>query len=472
MVVASIFNSFININLCGLIIFCVTLCFVSVWVCVKYKIKAREEISKTMIKDPVTGAQNFIGFIEEAQIKLNNSESKVAIGVVDISNFKTINDFYGRSFGDVTLKVISDKLCDIVSPDGIYSRMFADRFVFLIPYMDIDGLAYVIETYLSGVDVEFETIKETINIDCNCGIYKVEDYKEDINGMIDKALVALKISKASVTKMVTVLDIDIGHIIETNQKLTYKMNSALKNHEFVAYIQPKVSFRDGSIVGGEALARWMSPDEGMIAPNDFIPLFEQNGFVTKVDFCILEKICSMIRKRKEWGKRVVPISVNQSRIHVYDKMYINKLITTFDRFGISKDNIIFELTESAFTDNTEDMISLCKRMNQLGYIISMDDFGCGYSSLNMLNILPINELKLDKQFLNDESDKSRFIIKSIINLAHGLGMKVVCEGVETFEQVDFLRKSGCDIAQGFYYSKPVPLPEFEKLLDIGRIDIQ
>ena len=212
MVVASIFNSFININLCGLIVFCVTLCFVSVWVCVKYKIKAREEISKTMIKDPVTGAQNFIGFIEEAQIKLNNSESKVAIGVVDISNFKTINDFYGRSFGDVTLKVISDKLCDIVSPDGIYSRMFADRFVFLIPYMDIDGLAYVIETYLSGVDVEFETIKETINIDCNCGIYKVEDYKEDINGMIDKALVALKISKASVTKMVTVLDIDIGHI--------------------------------------------------------------------------------------------------------------------------------------------------------------------------------------------------------------------------------------------------------------------
>lgn len=472
MVVASIFNSFININLCGFIVFCVTLCFVSVWVCVKYKIKAREEISKTMIKDPVTGAQNFIGFIEEAQIKLNNSESKVAIGVVDISNFKTINDFYGRSFGDVTLKVISDKLCDIVSPDGIYSRMFADRFVFLIPYMDIDGLAYVIETYLSGVDVEFETIKETINIDCNCGIYKVEDYKEDINGMIDKALVALKISKASVTKMVTVLDIDIGHIIETNQKLTYKMNSALKNHEFVAYIQPKVSFRDGSIVGGEALARWMSPDKGMIAPNDFIPLFEQNGFVTKVDFCILEKICSMIRKRKEWGKRVVPISVNQSRIHVYDKMYINKLITTFDRFGISKDNIIFELTESAFTDNTEDMISLCKRMNQLGYIISMDDFGCGYSSLNMLNILPINELKLDKQFLNDESDKSRFIIKSIINLAHGLGMKVVCEGVETFEQVDFLRKSGCDIAQGFYYSKPVPLPEFEKLLDIGRIDIQ
>ena len=420
----------------------------------------------------MTGAQNFVGFIEEAQIKLNNSESKVAIGVVDISNFKTINDFYGRSFGDVTLKVISDKLCDIVSPDGIYSRMFADRFVFLIPYMDIDGLAYVIETYLSGVDVEFETIKETINIDCNCGIYKVEYYKEDINGMIDKALVALKISKASVTKMVTVLDIDIGHIIETNQKLTYKMNSALKNHEFVAYIQPKVSFRDGSIVGGEALARWMSPDEGMIAPNDFIPLFEQNGFVTKVDFCILEKICSMIRKRKEWGKRIVPISVNQSRIHVYDKMYINKLITTFDRFGISKDNIIFELTESAFTDNTEDMISLCKRMNQLGYIISMDDFGCGYSSLNMLNILPINELKLDKQFLNDESDKSRFIIKSIINLAHGLGMKVVCEGVETFEQVDFLRKSGCDIAQGFYYSKPVPLPEFEKLLDIGRIDIQ
>lgn len=469
MVIASVFNYYININMVGIVLFCFALCFISVWVCIKYRIKAKKTIEKTINKDTVTDTINFAEFINQAQIMLKYTEARYAIGVVDISNFKTINDFYGRSFGDHTLKTIAVKLNDIVAPDGIYARMFADRFVFLLQYMDIDSLSYVIETYLSDVEVEFAQIKETVNINCNCGIYKIEDYKENINSMIDKALIALKLSKASVTKMVTVLDIDIGHIIETNQRLTYKMNSALKNHEFVAYIQPKVSFRDGRIVGGEALARWMSPDEGMIPPNDFIPLFEQNGFVQKVDFCVLEKVCSMIRKRKEWGKSIVPISVNQSRIHVYDKMYINKLINTFDRYGVGKDNIIFELTESAFTDNTDDMISLIKRMSQLGYKISMDDFGCGYSSLNMLNLLPINELKLDKQFLCDESEKSRYIIRSIVNLAHGLGISIVCEGVETKEQVEFLTQIGCDIAQGFYYAKPIPMPEFEKMLDAGKI---
>ena len=296
-------------------------------------------------------------------------------------------------------------------------------------------------------------------------MYIIEDYGEDVNMMIDKAAIASKLSKKSISQMVTILDNNINYDIARKQKLTYKMSKALNNHEFVPYIQPKVSFRDGHIVGGEALVRWMSPEDGMIAPNDFIPLFEQNGFVNKVDFYMLERICAMIKKRSEWGRYTVPISVNQSRMHVYDAVYINKLINTFDKYGINKNNIVFELTESAFTENTDDMIDLIRRMSKLGYNISMDDFGCGYSSLNMLNLLPISELKLDKQFLDDESEKSRYIIKSIVNLAHGLGIKIVCEGVETAEQVEFLTNIGCDIAQGYYYAKPMPMNEFEKLLD-------
>lgn len=415
--------------------------------------------------DEITGYSNFSKFVNDAAIMLKYDDLKYAVGYIDISNFKTINDFYGRSKGDRVLKNVADRVHDIVVPDGIFARIFADRFVFLMPYLDIESLKYVIETYLSEIEFEIEELKETIKINCNCGIYEVKDYSEDINAMVDKAAIAAGISKQSIEKMVTVLHDDVSNRIITNQKYTYMMKKALDNREFVVYIQPKVSLRNGRIVGGEALVRWMSAENGMIPPNDFIPLFEQNGFVTKVDFYVLERVCSMLKKRTEWGKTNVPISVNQSRMHIYDNMYINKLINTIDKYGVSKDDLIFELTESALTDNINDMILLIKRMSTLGYKVSMDDFGSGYSSLNTLNILPINELKIDKKFLDDASERSRFIIKSIISMSHGLGISVVCEGVEQAEQVNFLRKVGCDVAQGYFYSKPVPMGDFEKMLD-------
>lgn len=415
--------------------------------------------------DPISGYGNFARFVDDAEIMLKYKDVNYVVGVIDISNFKAINDYYGRNQGDRILKSVADRIHDIIMPDGIFTRMFADRFVFMINFLDINSLKYIIETYLEDIEFEIEELREVIKINCNCGMYIIEDYGEDVNMMIDKAAIASKLSKKSISKMVTILDNNINYDIARKQKLTYKMSKALNNHEFVPYIQPKVSFRDGHIVGGEALVRWMSPEDGMIAPNDFIPLFEQNGFVNKVDFYMLERICAMIKKRSEWGRYTVPISVNQSRMHVYDTVYINKLINTFDKYGINKNNIVFELTESAFTENTDDMIDLIRRMSKLGYNISMDDFGCGYSSLYMLNLLPISELKLDKQFLDDESEKSRYIIKSIVNLAHGLGIKIVCEGVETAEQVEFLTNIGCDIAQGYYYAKPMPMNEFEKLLD-------
>lgn len=424
-----------------------------------------ELINKHANMDEVTGYSNFNKFVNDANIMLKYDDVKYVIGYIDVSNFKTINDFYGRKQGDLVLKNVAERVNDIVVPDGIFARVFADRFVFMMPYLDISSLTYIIETYLSEIKFDVEELNETLKISCNCGLYEVVDYKEDINAMVDKAYIAASLSKQSIQRMVTVLHDDVSKKIVTNQKLTYKMRKALNDREFVVYIQPKISFKTGKIVGGEALIRWMSKEDGMIAPNDFIPLFEQNGFVTNVDFYMLERVCGMIKRREEWNKKNVPISVNQSRMHVYDSIYINKLINTFDKFGIGKDDIIFELTESAFTDNSEDMTALIKRMANLGYRISMDDFGSGYSSLNTLNVLPINELKIDKKFLDDASERSRFIITSIIKMAHGLNIEVVCEGVETEEQVDFLRRVGCDIAQGYFYSRPIPMADFEKLLD-------
>ncbi len=415
--------------------------------------------------DDIVGYSNYTKFVEDAAVMLQYDDVHYAIGYIDISNFKTINDFYGREQGDGVLKTVADRIHDLVVPDGIFARRFADRFVFMISYLDVKSLAYIVETYLSEMDFDMPGINETISIKCNCGIYEVDDYKENIDEMVDKAAIATKISKNSISQTVTILNKEVSKTIMRNQEITYKMNKAYLNNEFIVYIQPKISFKDERIVGGEALVRWMSPTEGLIPPIHFIPLFEQNGFVTKIDFYVLETICRLIKKWENTGRKIVPISVNQSRLHVYDPMYINKLINDFDKFGVSKSSLIFEITESAFTENTKDMIELTKRMSQLGYRISMDDFGCGYSSLNMLNNLPICELKLDKSFLDDETERSRYIIRSIVNLAHGLGISTVCEGVETAEQVEFLHRIGCDIAQGYYYARPMPIDEFERLLE-------
>ena len=422
-------------------------------------------LEQDLNKDIITGYNNFTYFVEKANEMIRYKDNHYAIGYIDVSNFKMINDYYGRTHGDAVLKMVAEKINDLVVPNGVFARRFADRFVFMIDYIDIRSLAYIVDTYLSELDFKIEGIESVIRINCNCGIYEVVDRKETIEEMIDKAAVATKLSKNSIATAVTVLDKQVSNVIKRNQEITYKMNDAYNNREFVVYIQPKVSMTNGKIVGGEALVRWMSPEEGMIPPNHFIPLFEENGFVTKLDFYILEQICSMIERRSESGKKNIPISVNQSRLHVYDSLYINKLIKTFDKYSIDKDSVVFEITESAFTEKSQDMIDLIHRMVQLGYKVSMDDFGCGYSSLNMLNVLPICELKLDKSFLDDESTRSRYIIKTIVGLSHGLGISIVCEGVETFEQVRFLQQIGCDVAQGYYYARPMPLEEFEKMLD-------
>lgn len=277
-------------------------------------------LEEDLNKDSITGYNNFTYFVEKANEMIRYKDNHYAIGYIDVSNFKMINDYYGRTHGDAVLKMVAGKINDLVVPNGVFARRFADRFVFMIDYIDIKSLAYIVDTYLSELDFKIEGMESVIRINCNCGIYEVIDRKETIEEMIDKAAVATKLSKNSIATAVTVLDKQVSNVIKRNQEITYKMNDAFNNREFVVYIQPKVSMTNGKIVGGEALVRWMSPEEGMIPPNHFIPLFEENGFVTKLDFYILEQICSMIERRAEWGKKNIPISVNQSRLHVYDSL--------------------------------------------------------------------------------------------------------------------------------------------------------
>lgn len=423
-------------------------------------------LSDIAYTDSITGYSNYNKFIIDANKKLKFRDVKYAVGYLDVNNFKSINDYYGRLAGNKVLLSLSEKISDLVNPNGIFSRIFADRFVFLVDYLDISTLEYTIKTYLTQTDVYLDEKKDAIKITCSCGIYLVKEDEVNIYNMIDKAQMSVKMAKQSLKKNVSIFDDKTNAQLIKNQKLTSNMDKALEKHEFTVYMQPKYDIATEKIYGAEALVRWNSSEYGFISPIDFIPLFEKNGFVTQVDFYVLEEVCKYLRNRMDNGLKVVPVAVNQSRLHVLDTMYISKIEDLLDKYNINSNMIIFELTESAFTENPDEMVALIKRMNNLGYIISMDDFGSGYSSLNMLKELPLTEIKVDKEFLSGTSnfEKTRYIVKTLVEMAHGLRLKVVCEGVETAEHLEFLKEIECDIAQGYYFSKPVSMEEFSKLL--------
>lgn len=430
------------------------------------KKRKEETLEKLAYTDYVTGGMNQSKFyIEGARVK--NREGKYAVGYINIQNFKYINDFYGREQGDNVLKVMAHMLDDLMQPDGIYARMSADRFAFLVNYIDYETLKYNFDTYISDIEINISGFSDTVNIKSTCGVYLVENSDESIRDMVDKAAIAEKRARLDSRKRIILYDAELNAEFVKNQEMTSSMKKALENNEFAVYMQPKVDIDSEVPVGCEALVRWISPEKGFISPGDFIPLFEKNGFVTEVDFYVLEQVCRMLRRRIDEGLPVLPVNVNQSRLHVNDRMYLSMLQDMLNKYNLPMNLIVFEITESAFINDSHAMIDLINRMKSLGFKFSIDDFGSGYSSFNLLKDMQVDELKIDKEFLESTEDlkRSRYIIERIVQMAHGLDIRVVCEGVERIEQVQFLREIECDIIQGYYYSKPMPMDEYEKYLE-------
>jgi EAL domain-containing protein (putative c-di-GMP-specific phosphodiesterase class I) len=241
--------------------------------------------------------------------------------------------------------------------------------------------------------------------------------------------------------------------------------SALENHEFEVYYQPKYNMEENSIIGAEALIRWNDPVHGIRMPSDFIPIFEKNGFIIQIDFFVLEEVCKFLRSRIDAGEKVVPISVNQSRVHLSEKHYVQRLGEIIRKYSIPDGLIELELTETAISE-IDDVENILNQANALNYRISIDDFGTGYSSLTMLNRVPLDAIKIDRNFLieSNNSKKTREIIRLVVEMAHALGIQVVCEGVEKQDQADFLMSIGCRFGQGFLFSKPIPINDFMRIL--------
>lgn len=399
-------------------------------------------------------------FIESVERRIRESpDTKDAIIQFDVNGFKFINDKYGEAVGDELLHYINDVMDIYCNDDQLFSRLGADLFMVVISYEEISDIYDFIrglEAAMSG----YKGIKYTFAF----GVCLAEDKSGNNTRVVgDSAGIARHVAKRNALENIAFFNKEEKNIQINRRSIEDRMKSALKNREFIMYLQPKFSISKSELIGAEALARWIDPEKGLIAPDDFIPLFEKNGFVVKIDEYIWECTCQVIRNWIDNGITPVPISVNVSRVNLNNSDFLYTLNGLIARYQIPKKYLELEITESAENINANAMIMAAK--NQ-GFRLLMDDFGSGYSSLNTLKNTPFDVLKIDRSFLSSsmESQRGQKIISHTIAMSRDIGLDIIAEGVENREQADFLYSCGCDAAQGFLYSRPIPVMEFDKIM--------
>ena len=412
--------------------------------------------------DELTGIYNKQAFYAKTkEMLLDNPDKNFDLLRINIERFKVLNDLFGESTGDKLLRYIGKFLKEINLPLCVSGRLYADNFV--VCYEAGKGDSQRMINTLQMVADSFAINNRTI---LSFGLYRIDDKTLPVSVMCDRANMALWKAKGNFKKTYCEYDEKMRQQVLKEQKIINAMEMAIKNKEFNLYLQPKYEIKNGTIIGAEALVRWISQENGFISPGDFIPVFENNGFVYEVDKFIWEETCRYLRKWLNEGRKVYPISVNVSRIDLYDPKLVKHLVDLREKYQLPPQYLELEITESAYTEDPEQIITITRQLREEGFVILMDDFGTGYSSLNLLKDIQIDVLKLDMGFLksSDYSAKGGNILTAIFKMAESLKMQAIAEGVETKEQVEFLKSIGCKYVQGFYYSKPLPVDEFEKLI--------
>ena len=412
--------------------------------------------------DELTGIYNKQAFYAKTkEMLLDNPDKNFDLLRINIERFKVLNDLFGESTGDKLLRYIGKFLKEINLPLCVSGRLYADNFV--VCYEAGKGDSRRMINTLQMVADSFAINNRTI---LSFGLYRIDDKTLPVSVMCDRANMALWKAKGNFKNPYCEYDEKMRQQVLKEQKIINAMEMAIQNKEFTLYLQPKYDIEKGTIIGAEALVRWISLENGFISPGDFIPVFENNGFVYEVDKFIWEESCRYLRKWLDEGREVHPISVNVSRIDLYDPKLVQHLVDLREKYQLPSQYLELEITESAYTEDPEQIITITRQLREAGFVILMDDFGTGYSSLNMLKDIQIDVLKLDMGFLksSDYSAKGGNILTAILKMAESLKMQTIAEGVETKEQVEFLKSIGCKYVQGFYYSKPLPVDEFEKLI--------
>ncbi len=424
-----------------------------------------QQLFTTAFVDSLTGAHNLARMSQIFSEHLVQLPAQAALVLFDITKFKVINDLYGYERGNQVLQRVAGILREQLEPGEIFCRSAADNFVLLLGYEERSKLRIRLSKLTTQIRRDCTANDACLMIEAAFGVYEI---KEDIPFfiMLDRAHLALENAKRESTEKIQFYDEEDRRRIVHERQLENSMEAALESGAFSVFFQPKCDLKTGKIRGAEALVRWNDLERGLVRPDEFIPLFERNGFILRLDMFILEQVVKKLVTWEKEGKEMVPISVNFSRLHLNDSQYIPQMARILDKYHLSPRMIKVELTESVILNNIVLAQNVVRGLHQKGFAVSMDDFGSGYSSLNVLKNLQFDEIKLDKEFLTgfEQNENAKRVIEGTIRLLKILGMEIVAEGVETQKQVDFLRDIGCDIAQGYFYSRPVPESDFEKWL--------
>lgn len=435
------------------------------WLLYMIRRKHLNQIENIAYLDSVTNGINSTKFSMLVKPLISESpDSTYVMIAINIKGFKLINDCFGSEKGNMTLKHIYNVLSkNIDENEEFICRHDADLFYLFIknrPVLEVLELLYKIEADINYFN---ENKENPYFLRISAGIYTIENHNEDLITIQDHANTARKsFNKAHQSDFSFYSDIERKRLI-FEKEISNLMEKALEDKEFFICLQPKIDIKSGKISGAEALVRWKNPEKGTIYPSDFIPLFEKSGFICKLDLYVLEETCKLISKWTKKGKEMLRISVNVSRQHLNDKSFLEKYELICNKYNVPTYLIDLELTESIFLENPES-IDVIDDIHSKGFKCSIDDFGFGYSSLGILKSFKVDIIKLDRSFFvsRNNIDRGKIVIESIIELSKRLGMKVIAEGIEELEQVEFLKNVGCDYIQGYVFSKPLLISEFEE----------
>lgn len=390
-----------------------------------------------------------------------NPEKEYTILCSNFEDFKWYNDTFGREAGDKILREGAEIFKERVGEDAICCRYSADRFLCLLDKeRETIGREYFVKSR------ESKRSSLTENISVKLGIYEIMDSSIPVEQMCDRALWVVDRVKGMYNQSIAVYDDSFREKLLRERAITDAMVTALEEGEFIVYLQPKYSLNNNRIVGAEALVRWIHPEWGFMFPGEFIPLFEKNGFISSLDQFVWENVCAKLQEWKEKGYLLLPMSVNVSRNDIFQGSLVDIFSGLIKKYDIDPQYLHLEITESAYAECGNRIVNTIEELRKLGFTIEMDDFGSGYSSLNLLSQMSLDILKLDMKLVKNEMTKSmeKSILNDIISMAHRMNLTIVAEGIETREQMERLQSLGCDYAQGYFFAKPMPITEFEELL--------
>lgn len=381
----------------------------------------------------------------------------------DIDRFRIINTLYGSKEGDRLIHFVAGAIRKVMTAygRGTYGRLGGDVFGMCVPYEDGAAIYHILE----GIRAEIRKHSVHYYLETCAGIYLVDDPDMEVAAMHDNAEIAAAQCKGQYMVHDVLYTEEIGQKVLREQHIIDEMDAALAEQQFIVYFQPKYQLKKMAPYGAEALVRWKKPSGEIVLPNEFIPIFERNGFITKLDYYVWEKVCQFIDSELSQGRNPAPISVNVSRVNLYNPDFMDSLIDLIHRYHIPPHYLNLELTESVFSEDAELIQRAVNYLHDAGFTILMDDFGSGYSSLNILKDVDLDVLKIDMKFFSNgnTAEKGAKIIEAVIRMAESLDMMVIAEGVEEKHQVDFLNDLGCDYIQGYYFGRPMSQDQYEKL---------